>query len=577
MPDVIKKGIFIIIQTVIMKNKLNLALFFGALLLSANVSAQRLISDSLLRHYTKNQANALFSNNGIPITTNSGFGCYRLVYETLNAQGTDTTIASGLVVVPDTSTCPMAIAMYDHGTVTQRTDVPSYLNYESLIVELIAGEGFFALGPDYLGLGVSPGFHPYVHGQSEAQAGVDLIFAAKDFAAQNNIALSNQLFLTGYSQGGHACMATHKLIQENYSGSLTVTASAPGSGPYNMSGIQSAGLANDSFYADPAYIPYLIFSYQSVYGNLYDSVSQFLQHPYDSILPPLYYAQTYSASYLDGLLPNHIDSFVVMSQLTQYMNDSANDPLRIDLRQNDEYAWVPKSPVQMTYCTEDEQVDYQNTLFTYNYFHAHGDSSATELDGGAYTHENCVTPAILNMVTLFTTMRINRSNLPVNFVVDSSSTPGGNNAFIVAEVNNAPGTTFNWSNGDTTNGLSGISDGVYIVTITDAKGCAQIDTINTDEPTAIPVCCGPEPVWNFLVYPNPVVSGLLNFTVAGFTPQSVSVYDVTGKLVMSGATGDTGKQQGYKNSMDISKLSNGVYIIEVKNSETAARTRFVKM
>ena len=552
------------LKTEVMKHRLLPAILLIAIFLPSGVFAQRLISDSLLAHFTKNQTDSIFSSNGIPITSGSGISCYRLVYSTLNAKQDDSTIASGLVIVPDASTCPMPIAMYDHGTVLQRYDVPSWLNYESLISMLLAGQGYYSIAPDYLGMGVSPGFHPYIHARSEAQAGIDLIFASKAFAAANNISLSQQLFLTGYSQGGHACMATHRAIQQNYSSQLHVTASAPGSGPYNISGIQAAGLANDSFYADPSYIPYLVFSYQSVYGNLYTNVNQFLQHPWDSILPPLY-SEQFSTDTIDGLMPHHIDSFVVASQLTQYTNDSANDPLRIDLRDNDVYAWVPTSPVKMTYCTADEQVIYQSTLFALNYFQTHGDSTATAVDGGNYDHLGCVTPAITNMLGFFGGLVVSENNLNLAFTVDSA-TPNANNASIKVSVTGGTGYTIHWSNGSSDSLITGLSSGTYTVTVTDASGCTKVRSVNTQSITT-GIGAIAASVSSFEIFPNPASSQLF-IKASNFIPTIVNIYDVNGRLV---------SEKTYSNQLDISNLASGVYMLEAKNQTATMRSRFIKM
>ena len=40
--------------------------------------------------------------------------------------------------------------------------------------------------------------------------------ALNETSQKLNIETNNQLFITGYSQGGHAAMATHKMIQEDY-------------------------------------------------------------------------------------------------------------------------------------------------------------------------------------------------------------------------------------------------------------------------------------------------------------------------------------------------------------------------
>ena len=58
-----------------------------------------------------------------------------------------------------------------------------------------------------MGLGSSPGFHPYLHARSEATASVDMLRAGRNYCASNNIGLNGQVFLAGYSQGGHTEMA----------------------------------------------------------------------------------------------------------------------------------------------------------------------------------------------------------------------------------------------------------------------------------------------------------------------------------------------------------------------------------
>ena len=94
------------------------------------------------------------------------------------------------------------------------------------------------LMPDYIGMGESPGLHPYCHGESEATATRDMIRAARAFIADSLQMIDNgELFLTGYSQGGHAAMAAHKYFEDNnLLAEFNVLGSAPCSGPYEMSG-----------------------------------------------------------------------------------------------------------------------------------------------------------------------------------------------------------------------------------------------------------------------------------------------------------------------------------------------------
>jgi hypothetical protein len=537
------------------------------ILVAQQASAQHLLSDSLLVHYTASQADSLFLSYGIPITVHDGISCYRILYSTQNAQQTDTTVVSGLIVVTDHHDCPLPIASYDHGTTTLKYDVPSFLNFESVISMILAEEGYFSIAPDYLGMGVNQGTHPYLHARSEAQVTIDMIFAAKAFAANNNIVLSDQLFLSGYSQGGHSCMATHRAIQQNYAGQLTVTASAPGSGPYNLSGIQSATLAQNVYYAEPAYVPYLTFGYQSVYANLYDSLSQFFFYPWDSILPPLYNGLN-AADSINLIMPHHVDSFMVDSQLIWYNVDTTTDPLRLDLQDNDVYAWLPQAPIQMVYCTLDEQVFYQNTLFALNYFQSEGDTLVWAVDGGADTHENCIVPYMFNTVSFFGRYRISENTLSLTLTADSASTPTDSNATVSVSVSGGTGYTINWSTGSTDSIVTGLSDGTYTVTVTDANGCPKVRTINTNTGVITDgIKTVNQSAPQVQLFPNPS-SGMMTIRVTDFRPDAITIYDVNGQKV---------DEEKFNSQLDVSRLDPGIYMIEIKNDQATARSRFVKM
>jgi len=80
-------------------------------------------------------------------------------------------------------------------------------------VSLFATTGYAAVVPDYLGLGDSPGLQLYHHARSEATACVDLLRAARTWCASNNVELNDQLFLAGYSHGGHVTMALHRELE----------------------------------------------------------------------------------------------------------------------------------------------------------------------------------------------------------------------------------------------------------------------------------------------------------------------------------------------------------------------------
>jgi len=172
------------------------------------------------------------------------------------------------LVAPDNFSKIYPMLCYQHGTSSSKTDVPSHLNGESQLATILSGMGYLVAAPDYLGLGDSPGFHPYVHAATEASAAVDLLRAARDFAAQEVLQLNGQVFVTGYSQGGHAAMALHRKLELELSNEFAVTAAAPMSGPYSIGGIMRELILSENEYFFPAYIPNTILSYRHIFPTL---------------------------------------------------------------------------------------------------------------------------------------------------------------------------------------------------------------------------------------------------------------------------------------------------------------------
>ena len=70
-------------------------------------------------------------------------------------------------------------------------------------------------------------------------------------------------------------------------------------------------------------------------------------------------------------------------------------PFFLAAQDNDLYQWVPESPVQMYYCTLDEQVFYENALVAEAWMNENGSTSVTTVDGGALNHGGCALLAIL--------------------------------------------------------------------------------------------------------------------------------------------------------------------------------------
>lgn len=367
-----------------------------------SAEAQQLISSEPKGAFTKEELNAEYG----PFFEN-GVSLYKILYTTPDLQGvTDT--ASGLLMIPDRPNAVMPLLCAQHGTVTSKTDVPSNLQGGYELGAVFAGLGYVTVMPDFLGLGESRGFHPYVHAASEASASLDMLLAAQEYAAQNNIALNDQLFITGYSQGGHASMALHREIELNKSDLFKVTATSHMSGPYSISGVMRDLIIGNTPYFFPAYVPFTIISYDEVY-NIYENLDDIFKPEYANLIEK-FYDGTFTLSKVNELLIDllqttegaSIPRFMFQDSVLNAVLTEPNHPFNVALRDNDVYEWAPQAPTRLIYCTADDQVPFRNSIVADSVMNVLGAPDVMSIDANsAADHGGCVFPAVLQTFLFF--------------------------------------------------------------------------------------------------------------------------------------------------------------------------------
>ncbi len=350
------------------------------------------LSTSLLAEETAAEIGAAFAALGLPLSARYDVSVYKILYETVDAHDRVTT-ASGALFMPKGAPGRRPLLSYQHGTLTARDDAPSAGGAEQAVGLAFAADGYVAALPDLLGLGDSPGLHPYVHAASSASAAIDMLRAATDFAAAHEIDLSGQLFLTGYSQGGYTAMAAHRELEANHRDEFQLTASAPMAGPYDLSGVMAATFTERKTHPSPFYLPYTVLAYNDVYG-LFDSPSEMFAAPYDALLPPLFDG-THGGGEINDVMPEiPIDIFT--PAFVAAFQDDSNHPLRLRLRENDVYDWTPQAPMQLYHCAQDQHVPPENTQVALQRFQQRGAAKVEFIDplptGG---HGACVGPSLL--------------------------------------------------------------------------------------------------------------------------------------------------------------------------------------
>jgi pimeloyl-ACP methyl ester carboxylesterase len=312
-----------------------------------------------------------------------GVDVYEVRYRTTWWDGTPVA-ASGFYMVPQGCKDPVPMLAYNHGTRLQRAR-SFKMSGEEAVCAFFAADGYAVAMPDYLGLGTGDRKPIYMHAATEATATVDMVEACATLDASLGLQKNGQLFLTGYSQGGHAAMATHRYLQQHPERGLQVTASAPMSGAYDLSGVQ--GQVIERPYDHPGYLPFLLLSYQEVYHLLPDS-GAFFKPPYDATLLP-FFDGTHKLSELSAAMPSVPGAVMKEELLLAYKSDPDN-PLRKAIQENTLIDWAPEDPMLLCYCKADEQVLYRNSLVAREVMEALGsDVVRTRMAGRRFGHGIC--------------------------------------------------------------------------------------------------------------------------------------------------------------------------------------------
>jgi hypothetical protein len=235
------------------------------------------------------RGNDVLSVAGSPLC---GIDFHRLEYRTIGARQ-EAVSTTAVLMVPhgNAASCsgPRPVVLYAHGTSVLRSydlaDVRDAANpafFESVeVAAIFAAQGYVVVAPNYVGYrGSSSDDHPYLNADQQAADMVDALAAAR--AALGALPAGSaragaQLFVAGYSQGGHAAMATHRELQAT---GQAVTASAPMSGPYALLAFMDQVVLGQVSAGASLFMPLLTRSYQLAYGDLYATAADFYAAPY---------------------------------------------------------------------------------------------------------------------------------------------------------------------------------------------------------------------------------------------------------------------------------------------------------
>lgn len=280
-----------------------------------------------------------------------------LNYVTPGVRG-ESSNASGVLLLPTGTGCtgPAPLVAYAKGTDVQkmRTLANPTDGETGLLAAMYAGQGYAVVATDYLGFAKSNySYHPYLHADSEATSVIDSIRAARNAVASQGGSLNGKVMLTGYSQGGHASMAAHRAIEKELSSEINVVAGAHLAGPYNLSGSMKLP---DAIAGYQFFVPYLVTSWQKIYGNIYSDVKTAFKAPYadwiENLLPSptLNYTTLVTSGRLPGIngeTPNQARDALFQPGFVSDILTNPNNPTFLAAKKNDLLDWSPKSATML--------------------------------------------------------------------------------------------------------------------------------------------------------------------------------------------------------------------------------------
>ena len=337
-------------------------------------------------------------------TPKCGINFHYMEYNTVGGTN-EATNATGGIMVP-TGTDPACtgarpVLLYSHGTTVEKGyNIASPANGEAgLVAAMYAAQGWIVVTSNYVGYDASRStYHPYLNAEQQSNDMIDALRAARQAFAKIGANDSGKLFLSGYSQGGHVSMATHKAMQTNYASEFKVTASGNMSGPYSLTKTFQTVFAGGVNAGATIFTPLILTSWQKAYGNLYTSTSDVYEAAYatgiETLMPS---ALTTTQLFTTGKLPTKLFASgplvtadpslnalfaagigtpnLIKQSYRQTLLTTPTNPLWVAAAKNDLLSWTPARPVAMCLGAQDPTVFGTNTSDAATYFASKGVSA----------------------------------------------------------------------------------------------------------------------------------------------------------------------------------------------------------
>jgi hypothetical protein len=357
----------------------------------------------------------LFGYGQYALSLQSDVRLVRVVYATEYPKGTAIHVSGALLISGDYD-ARFPTLLLNHGTNDKRSSAPSAeiraLPSAEVFLGIAIASAFrcAVLIPDYIGYGESQSVtHPYMHGESLGQTGLDFVHAYREYLSDPAVDLpfNGNIIIAGYSEGGYAAVAVHKAIEAHPSGGLRVLKTIAGSGAYDLEAFSREVLSNPNPLGTQVLSSYLWvigmykkdFLYSKNYADIFSEADNALLQSIDYDLAyyknetaglPLHEvpAQLFNPGFISGVLEATDTEFIRIS------------------RQNSLVDFTPKDSIIFVYGDADRWVYPVNSENAYNAMSARGCPVTTYVQRGG-THSTTIP---LYVATLLERLQAARSH-----------------------------------------------------------------------------------------------------------------------------------------------------------------------
>jgi pimeloyl-ACP methyl ester carboxylesterase len=324
---------------------------------------------------------------------------YRVTYNSVVPErGNKPIVATGLIAVPDMAGPSFPLVSYQHGTVYEKTQVPSFPDQSpetQLMLAQFGGQGYIVIGADYFGMGSSKEPEGYMVKASHQQATYDMLLASRAVLAHMKLT-TPKTFIAGWSQGGFVTMAfLEKLEAAGVKVDAAATASAPVDVFVALNGFLNFSRKNDADWVNSLFI-LSSFSFENYYG-VPGLARSLIADAYYDVARKAYLREPFNAADVPADLrklikPDYFDA--------QFFAESAYGKL---VAQATAYRWVIKSPVRNYYGEADEAIaiGLGQLAATYQRAIGNGNPQVEAVSTGATSHRGTYATAVPHWKTWF--------------------------------------------------------------------------------------------------------------------------------------------------------------------------------